>query len=103
MPQISPDSIEILNPVAASSNTNTLTHKNTTCSICPTTETIPENESLINLRSTVLPTQTAAMDRVNSNGRERSVTIGEQDMDQSIINGINLDAFHGYKRELDHR
>ncbi|XP_026846925.1 uncharacterized protein LOC113566264 [Drosophila persimilis] len=41
--------------------------------------------------------------------RERTQTIGETDMDQSVLNGLaamGLDgvaSFHGHKRELGHR
>lgn len=40
--------------------------------------------------------------------RERTQTIGETDMDQSVLNGLAVGAdgtagFHGHKRELGHR
>ncbi|TDG40954.1 hypothetical protein AWZ03_012624 [Drosophila navojoa] len=42
----------------------------------------------------------------NSESRERTQTIGETDMDQSVLNGLHLNAdsyYHGHKREQGHR
>lgn len=35
--------------------------------------------------------------------RSRTCTIGEQDMDSAVINGLHADPFQGHKRELNHR
>lgn len=42
----------------------------------------------------------------NSGTRERTQTIGETDIDQSVLNGLHLGAdgnYHGHKRQLGHR
>ncbi|EDV99578.1 GH12351 [Drosophila grimshawi] len=42
----------------------------------------------------------------NSGARERTQTIGETDMDQSVLNGLHLGTdinYHGHKRQLGHR
>ncbi|XP_073833148.1 5' nucleotidase B isoform X3 [Musca autumnalis] len=49
-------------------------------------------------------TTTVTATAISEKFRDRTATIGENDMDQSIINGLSaLDGSHRYKRELDHR
>lgn len=119
MPEISQDAFEIRNPgtppptpTEIRARSNSLGLKGLPRLICARNDTIPENATLSfgdnsfynisNNGGTSSGTSTPSPPAAGME-RPRKITIGEQDMDQAILNGMGCDAFHGYKRELDHR
>ena len=81
MPELSQDAFEILNPVTTAPNSSDL-HSSTH------SQTLNQDED-------------SSGTTIFSLNRERSVTIGEQDMDSSVLHADQ--SSHGYKRESDHR
>lgn len=96
MPEISQDAFEILNPGCPPISSTELRSRSNSIGLkSPRLSLTSAPDFATALKENLLEINTI---------RERSATFGEQDMDQSIINGLSaLDVSHKYKRELDHR
>lgn len=103
MPQRSQDAYETLNPGAVPITPNELRSRSNSIgskssSAVQTIQTSP--------RLSLTPSSEVKIieNPFDQRLRERTITAGEYDMDESIINGLSgLDGSHNYKRELDHR
>lgn len=99
MPEISQDAFEILNPGLIPITPTELRSRSNSLAKNPSSPT-----SVVVAGELTTTATTPSHLTVSENFRDRSATIGENDMDQSIINGLSaLDVSHRYKRELDHR
>lgn len=117
MPEISQDAFEILNPGAVPITSSVLRSRSNSVGLqpsvnissipTPSSSTATTPTTTARLSSTPLPSDSFISEEnplLVQRLRDRTVTVSEYDMDESIINGLSgLDGSHRYKRELDHR